>query len=153
MCAFSILLSLARRFWNQILICVSVRSSDSASSNLLGLEMYSLRWYSNSSRSVWSDVNVVRWRRCRASLRRRRATEIGMSDLFKRSVRGLSFPFSMPSAYERERERRLNDQGSEDLLFPHFRQCTANFMLGHKLLQNNATSTSTVLVLRMAHRK
>ena len=48
-CAFSILLSLARRFWNQILICVSVRSRASASSNLLGLDMYSFLWYSSSN--------------------------------------------------------------------------------------------------------
>ena len=48
-CAFSILLSLARRFWNQILIWVSVRSKASASSNLLGLDMYSFLWYSSSN--------------------------------------------------------------------------------------------------------
>ena len=48
-CAFSILLSLARRFWNQILIWVSVRSKASANSNLLGLDMYSFLWYSSSN--------------------------------------------------------------------------------------------------------
>ena len=57
--AFSILLSLARLFWNHILICVSVRSNASASSNLLGLEMYSFLVYSTSNLRVWSEVKVV----------------------------------------------------------------------------------------------
>ncbi len=39
-CAFSILLSLALRFWNQILIWVSVRSNDSANSKRRGLYVY-----------------------------------------------------------------------------------------------------------------
>jgi len=58
-CAFSILLSLALLFWNQILICVSVSRRDSASSNLRPLEMYSFLWYSSSKRRVCSLENVV----------------------------------------------------------------------------------------------
>ena len=73
--AFSILLSLALRFWNQILIWVSVRSKFSANSNLRGREMYSFLWYSISSLRVWSEVKVVLWRRCRASFRLLLATK------------------------------------------------------------------------------
>ena len=73
-CAFSILLSFALLFWNQILICVSVKSNASASSNLLGLEIYSFLWYSSSSLKVWSDVKVVLCLRCLGSLRLRLAT-------------------------------------------------------------------------------
>lgn len=74
MCAFSIRLSLARLFWNQILICVSVSASVSASSNLLLREMYSLRWYSSSSRNVCSLLNVVLCLRGLPSFLRRLAT-------------------------------------------------------------------------------
>lgn len=73
-CAFSIRLSLARRFWNHILIWVSDSRNDSASSKRRPRDMYSLRWNSTSSRSVCSLLNVVRWRLARPSLRRRRAT-------------------------------------------------------------------------------
>ena len=73
-CAFSIRLSLALRFWNHILIWVSVKSNASANSNLLGLDIYSFLWYSNSNLKVWSDVNVVLCRRCLGSLRLLRAT-------------------------------------------------------------------------------
>ena len=75
-CAFSILLSLARRFWNHILICVSVRLRRSASSTLLILVMYSVRWYSISSLRVWSLVKVVLCRRCLVSFRLRRLTGV-----------------------------------------------------------------------------
>ena len=58
-CAFSILLSLALRFWNQILIWVSVRSKASASSNLLGLDMYSFLWYSSSNLQTRKKTGLV----------------------------------------------------------------------------------------------
>jgi hypothetical protein len=74
MCAFSIRLSLARLFWNHILIWVSVSASVSASSNRLLREMYSLRWYSNSSRNVCSLLNVVLCLRGLPSFLRRLAT-------------------------------------------------------------------------------
>jgi len=61
--AFSMRLSLARLFWNQILTCVSVSPSDCASSQRRGLATYSTRWYSTSSCRVCSALNVVRWRR------------------------------------------------------------------------------------------
>lgn len=61
--AFSIRLSLARRFWNQILIWLSDKLNTEASSTRLFREMYSFRLYSNSSWSVCSLLNVVRWRR------------------------------------------------------------------------------------------
>lgn len=73
-CAFSILLSLARRFWNQILICVSDKCKLSASSNRRPLEMYSFRLNSTSSLKVWSLLNVVLCRLCLPSFRRLRAT-------------------------------------------------------------------------------
>lgn len=38
-----------RRFWNQILMCLSVRFNMAASSILLGLEIYLLKWNSFSS--------------------------------------------------------------------------------------------------------
>jgi hypothetical protein len=75
MWAFSIRLSLARLFWNHILICVSVSASVSASSNRLLREMYSLRWYSSSSRNVCSLLNVVLCLRGLPSFLRRLATE------------------------------------------------------------------------------
>lgn len=59
-CAFSILLSLARRFWNQILIWVSVSCKDVANSNLRRREMYSPLIYSCSNSRVCSIVKVVR---------------------------------------------------------------------------------------------
>ena len=57
--AFSILLSLARLFWNQILICDSESWSFVASSLLLLREMYLLDpLYSSSSTAVCSRLNV-----------------------------------------------------------------------------------------------
>lgn len=73
-CAFSILLSLARLFWNQILICVSVSLKEVASSNLRPLEMYSPRRYSTSNLSVCSPLNVVLCLRGRPSFLLLRAT-------------------------------------------------------------------------------
>lgn len=67
-------LSLARRFWNQILICVSVNCNRSANSNRLPREIYSFRWNSTSKRMVCSLLNVVRCRLGRPSFRLRRAT-------------------------------------------------------------------------------
>lgn len=61
--AFSILLSLARLFWNQILTWVSVRRRSRASSQRRVLVTYSTRRYSDSRFRVWSALNVVRWRR------------------------------------------------------------------------------------------
>lgn len=72
--AFSMRLSLARRFWNQILICVSVNCNRSANSNRLPREIYSFRWNSTSKRMVCSLLNVVRCRLGRPSFRLRRAT-------------------------------------------------------------------------------
>ena len=74
--AFSILLSLARLFWNQILICVSESWSLSASSHRLGLEMYSVPLYSTSSTAVCSWLKVVLCLRALASLRARLATKM-----------------------------------------------------------------------------
>lgn len=62
--AFSIRLSFALRFWNQILIWLSVKSSNSANWNRLLRLMYSEIWYSISRRSVCPWVKVVlclRW--------------------------------------------------------------------------------------------
>lgn len=73
--AFSMRLSLARRFWNQILIWVSVNCKRSAISNLRPRDMYSLRWNSTSNRSVCSLLNVVRCRLGLPSFLRRRATK------------------------------------------------------------------------------
>lgn len=73
-CAFSILLSLARLFWNQILICVSVSLREAASSNLRPLEMYSPRRYSTSNLRVCSPLNVVLCLRGRPSFLLLRAT-------------------------------------------------------------------------------
>lgn len=67
-------LSLARRFWNQILIWVSVNCNRSANSKRRPREIYSLRWNSTSKRMVCSLLNVVRCRLGRPSFRRRRAT-------------------------------------------------------------------------------
>jgi len=86
---FSILLSFARRFWNQILIWVSLKfyiikielnlnfdtdnfgviTNCSASSNLFDLEMYSLCWNSSSKRIVWLDRKLVLLRLGLESLR------------------------------------------------------------------------------------
>lgn len=73
-CAFSMRLSFARRFWNHILICVSLSCNRSANSHRRLREMYSFRWNSNSNRSVCSLLNVVRCLLGRFSRRRRRAT-------------------------------------------------------------------------------
>lgn len=72
--AFSMRLSFARRFWNQIFICVSDNLKLSANSNRLPLDMYSFRWNSTSNRNVCSLLNVVRCLRGRPSFRRRLAT-------------------------------------------------------------------------------
>lgn len=72
--AFSMRLSLARRFWNQILICVSVNCKRSANSKRRPREIYSLRWNSTSKRIVCSLLNVVLCRLGRPSFRLRRAT-------------------------------------------------------------------------------
>lgn len=72
--AFSMRLSLARRFWNQILICVSVNCKRSANSKRRPRDIYSLRWNSTSKRMVCSLLNVVRCRLGRPSFRLRRAT-------------------------------------------------------------------------------
>lgn len=81
-CAFSMRLSLARRFWNQIFICVSVNCKHSANSKRLPRDMYSLRWNSTSSRRVCSLLNVVRCRRGLPSFRRRRATAMKFSSIY-----------------------------------------------------------------------
>lgn len=73
-CAFSIRLSFARRFWNQILICASESFRPSASSNRLPREMYSLVRNSCSSFIVCAPLKVVLWRLGRPSLRLLRAT-------------------------------------------------------------------------------
>lgn len=67
--AFSIRLSFARRFWNQILICVSLRRNATANSERLVRDTYSADWNSISRRSVCSWVNVVLWRRWLSPLR------------------------------------------------------------------------------------
>ena len=95
-CAFSILLSLARRFWNQIFICVSVRSSASASSNLRGLDIYSFLWYSSSNLRVWSEVKVVLCRLCLGSLRLRLATTQKKQEKMLRLVKIFRLPTYMP---------------------------------------------------------
>lgn len=47
-----------RRFWNQILICLSVRQRAWAISILLRRVRYRLKWNSFSSSSVWKRVYV-----------------------------------------------------------------------------------------------
>ena len=69
--AFSMRLSLALRFWNQILIWFSLNCNESANWKRLFRLMYSFCRYSTSNLIVCSLVNVVRWRRlflvwCRA---------------------------------------------------------------------------------------
>lgn len=58
-CAFSIRLSLARLFWNHILICVSDSRKHSANSKRRLRDIYSFRWNSTSNRNVCSLLNVV----------------------------------------------------------------------------------------------
>lgn len=48
-----------RRFWNQILMCLSVKFNIAASSIRRGLEIYLLKWNSFSNSSNWPLVYAV----------------------------------------------------------------------------------------------
>lgn len=78
-CAFSIRLSFARRFWNQIFIWASDSFSTAAISNRRPRDMYSFFRNSCSSLIVCAPLNVVLCRLGLPSLRFLRATGIEYS--------------------------------------------------------------------------